>query len=314
MTAAPAANSSQEPSTLEPLAVNTQVAADSSMQAPPESDFFEPQPSEPQPSEPSDLSGEPASSAALQAIEGDHEIKEIKSTMLDSAELANQAAGHALKAGAELQQASHNLIQLHATQRNLGLIVLVSCCTLMVSAMVLFVFISARLQQRIAQADAMLLAVGKRVVAMNESLELISGTGEILRDISSNQSAISSQQNKLEGRFDEVLRATQSAVNSPTKDSKTQDINKLLQSMELQIKGNFSAIKSLSVQLRAKPTAGPTAVVIRREVEAALRQQQNKAPPSVVAPVAPVASPAPVKPVERLIQYPRAQSTPTVTP
>ena len=308
MTEAPAANSSHEPSTLEPLAVSTQLAADSSVQAP------ESESSEPQPTEPSELPGEPASSAALQAMEGDDEIKEIKSTMLDSAGLANQAASQALKAGAELQHATHNLINLHATQRKLGLIVLVSCGTLMVIAMALFVFISSRLQQRIAQADAMLLAVGKRVVTMNESLELIRGTGEILRDISSNQSAISSQQTKLDGRFDEVLRATQSTVNSPTKDSKTQDTSKLLQAMELQIQGNFSAIKSLSAQLRSKPAAGPDPVVIRREVEASLLRQQSKAPAPAATPVAPVASPAPVKPVERLVQYPRVQSTPTVAP
>ena len=323
MTEAPAANSSQEPSTLESLTVDTQVAADGSVQAPPESDFSEPQPSEPQPSEPqpsepSDRSGAPVSSAALQAIEADHDIKEIKHTMLDSAGLANQAANHALKAGAELQQASQNLTKLHTTQRNLGLIVLVICCTLMVSAMFLFVFISSRLQQRIAQADAMLLAVGKRVVAMNESLETIKGTGEILRDISANQNAISSQQTKLDGRFDEVLRATHSAASSPAtspaKDSKTQDTNKLLQAMELQLQGNASAIKSLSAQLRAKPAAGPAPVVIRREVEAALLQHQNKAPPPAAAPVAPVASPAPVKPVERMVQYPRLQSTPTAPP
>jgi hypothetical protein len=313
MTEAPAANSSQEPSNLESLTVNTQVAADGSVQAAPESDF-----SEPQPSEPSDRSGEPASSAALQAIEGDRDIKEIKHTMLDSAGLANQAANHALKAGAELQQASQNLTKLHTTQRNLGLIVLVICCTLMVSAMFLFVFISSRLQQRIAQADAMLLAVGKRVVAMNESLETIKGTGEILRDIASNQYAISSQQTKLDGRFDEVLRATQNAVTSPAtspaKDSKTQDTIKLLQAMELQIQGNASAIKNLSAQLRAKPSGGPAPVVIRREVEAALLQHQSKAPPPAAAPVAPVASPAPVKPVERMVQYPRVQSTPTAAP
>lgn len=316
MTETPAANSSHEPSTLDPLAVNTQLAADSPVQGP------KPEFSEPQHAEPSERSGELASSAALQAMEGDDEVKEIKSTMLDSAGLANQAASQALKAGAELQHATDNLINLHATQSKLGLIVLASCGTLMVFAMVLFVFISSRLQQRIAQADAMLLAVGKRVVTMNESLELIRGTGEILRDISSNQSAISSQQNKLDGRFDEVLRVTQGAVNSPTKDSKPQDTSKLLQAIELQIQGNSSAIKNLSTQLRSQPAAGFDPAMIRREIEASLLRQQSKTPVPTPAPAAaaaatsvtPVASPVPVKPVERMVQYPRVQSTQTLTP
>jgi hypothetical protein len=308
MTETAAATPPREPSTLEPTAVNTQLATDPTAQTP------EPEFSEPVPAEPSGLSGEASTSAALQALEADNEIQEIKSTMLDSAGLANLAANHALKAGDDLQQATQNLITLYAQQRKLGVIVLVSCGTLLVMAMVLFVFISSSLQQRIAQADAMLLAVGKRIVTMNESVEIISGTGEILRTISSNQSALSGQQTKLDGRLDEVLRATQNAAGASAKDAKTPDIGKLLQAMELKLEGNSNAIKSLSAQLRTKPPAGPDSVVIRREVEASLLRQQSKTPaPPTPAPAA-VANPIPAKPVERLVQYPRVQSAPTAAP
>lgn len=305
MTETAADKSSPEPSALEPFAINTQLASDHPVKKP------EPDTSEPAPAEPSGLSGEPTPAAVLQAMEGDKEIQEIKSTMLDSAGLANQAANHALKAGDDLQQATENLINLYATQRKLGVIVLVSCGTLMVIAMVLFVFMSSSLQQRIAQADAMLLAVGKRIVTMNESVEIISGTGDILRNISSNQSAISGQQIKLDGRLDEVLRATQNAVVTPSKDSKAPDISKLLQAMELQIQGNSSAIKSLSAQLRSKPAANPDPVAIQREVEASLLRQQNKVP--IPTPTA-AANPTSTKSVERLVQYPRAQSVPATAP
>ena len=319
MTEAPTANSSSDASSLAPLAENTQASADSPGQTP------EPELSEPQPAE---LSDQPASSGLLQALEGDDEITEIKSTMLDSAGLASQAASQALKAGADLEQATQNLVSLYATQRKLGLMVLFSCATLMVVGMVLFVFMSSGLQKRIVQADAILLAVGKRIVSMNESLELLKGSEEILRDISSNQSALSSQQTKLDGRMDELLRTTQSAVISPSKDTKAQDISKLLQGMELQIRGNVSAINNLSTQLRSKPAASTDAGMIRREVEASLLRRESKATiptakatatpaptPAVTAPpVAPVANAAPVRPVERFVQYPRVQSTPTVTP
>jgi len=331
MTEAPTANSSRDVSSLAPLAVNTQTSADSPGQTP-EPEFSEPQPTE--------LSGQPASSDVLQALEGDDEIKEIKSTMLDSAGLASQAASQALKAGADLEQTTQRLSSLYATQRKMGLMVLVSCATLMVIGMVLFVFMSSGLRQRIAQADAMLLAVGKRIVSMNESLELLKESGEILRDIASNQSALSGQQTKLDGRLDDLLRTTQSAVISPTKDTKTQDISKLLQGMELQIQANVSAINSLSAQLRSKPAASTDTAMIRREVEASLLRRQSNAttptasanpaprpaprpapipaptptPTPTATPVAPVANAAPVKPVERLVQYPRIQSTPAATP
>lgn len=319
MTETAAAKPSRESSALEPLATNTQLAADLAATTP-ESEL-----SEQAPAEPSDTSAESTSSATRQAMEDDQEVQEIKATMLDSAELANQAANQALKAGDDLQKATQNLIKLYDTQRNLGVIILVSCGTLLVVGMVLFVFISSSLKQRIAQADAMLVAVGKRIVTMNESIEVMSATGEILRTISSNQSALSEQQVKLYGRLDEALKAPQNAAGTPAKDGKTPDISKALQAMELQIQANASALKALSAQLRSKPVAEPDPAAIRREVAASLLRQQKKTqtatptptPTPTQSPVptqTPVANPAPAKPVERLVQYPRVQSAPTTPP
>jgi len=319
MTETAVATPSREPSALEPLATNTQLATDSPAQAP-ESEL-----SESAPAEHSEPLAETMSSAARQAMEDDQEVQEIKSTMLDSAGLANQAANHALKAGDDLQKATENLIKLYDTQRKLGVIVLVSCGTLLVTAMVLFVLMSSSLKQRIAQADAMLVAVGKRIVTMNESIEIINATGDILRTISSNQSALSDQQVKLDGRLDEALKAVQNTAAAPAKDSKAPDISKLLQAMELQIQANASALKSLSAQLRSKPVADPDTVAIRREVEASLLRQQRKTPTptptstppqnQTAAPTpAPAVNPAPPKPVERLVQYPRVQSAPATAP
>jgi hypothetical protein len=323
MTETAAATPSREPSALEPLATNTQPATDRPAQTP-DSEL-----SEPGPAEHSEVSEETVSSAARQAMEDDQEVQDIKSTMLDSAGLANQAANHALKAGDDLQKATQNLIKLYDTQRKLGVIVLVSCGTLLVTAMVLFVLMSSSLKQRITQADAMLVAVGKRIVTMNESIEIINATGDILRTIASNQSALSDQQVKLDGRLDEALKAAQNVAATTTKDPKTPDIGKLLQAMEAQIQGNASALKSLAAQQRSKPVADPDSAAIRREVEASLLRQQRKNQTQASTPTpaptltqnqsatptpAPAVNPAPAKPVERLVQYPRVQSAPTTAP
>ena len=321
MTETAAATPPHEPSALEPLATNTQLGTDSPAQTP-ESEL-----SEPGPAEHSEPAAETMSSAARQAMEDDQEVQEIKSTMLDSAELANQAANHALKAGDDLQQATQNLTKLYDTQRKLGVLVLVSCGTLLVVATVLFVFMSSSLKQRIAQTDAMLVAVGKRIVTMNESIEILNASGDILRTIASNQSALSDQQVKLDGRLDEALKGAQNVAATTTKDPKTPDIGKLLQAMEAQIQGNTSALKSLAAQQRSKPATDPDVVTIRREVEASLLRQQKKTQTPTPAPAptltqnqtppptpAPAVNPAPPKPVERLVQYPRVQSAPAAAP
>jgi len=257
----------------------------------------------------------------------------MRATMLDSAELANRAAGLAAKsatdmhvasndlqgASSQLQGAASKLIAAQDAQRMNGIVVLATFAALMLTSMALFGIMSYRLQSRIAQADAMLLAVGKRIVSMDESMELITGAGETLRDISSKQDSISGAQMKLDARLDEIISANQAVAKiAALPDTKGAETAKLLQALDAKIQSQNSALNALSAQVRsapAQPRLDPAAV--RRELEAALRQQKvaeaaNK--PVVVAPPAPPLPPA--KPKETLIQYPRvpAQGKGTETP
>ena len=241
----------------------------------------------------------------------------MRATMLDSAELANRAAGLAAKsatdmhvASADLQGATSKIIAAQSAQRINGVVVLATFAALMLTSMALFGIMSYRLQSRIAQADAMLLAVGKRIVSMDESMELITGAGETLRDISSKQDSISGAQMKLDARLDEIISANQAVAKiAALPDTKGAETAKLLQALDAKIQSQNSALNALSAQVRsapAQPRLDPAAV--RRELEAALRQQkaaEAASKPVVVAPPAPPSTPA--KPKETLIQYPRVQ-------
>jgi hypothetical protein len=241
----------------------------------------------------------------------------MRATMLDSAELANRAAGLAAKsatdmhvASADLQGAASKIIAAQSAQRINGVVVLATFAALMLTSMALFGIMSYRLQSRIAQADAMLLAVGKRIVSMDESMELITGAGETLRDISSKQDSISGAQMKLDARLDEIISANQAVDKiAALPDTKGAETAKLLQALDAKIQSQNSALNALSAQVRsapAQPRLDPAAV--RRELEAALRQQkaaEAASKPVVVAPPAPPSPPA--KPRETLIQYPRVQ-------
>jgi len=261
------------------------------------------------------------------------DIISMRATMLDSAELANRAAGLAAKSATEmhlasndlqgtnnnLQGAASKLIAAQDAQRINGIVVLATFAALMLTAMALFGIMSYRLQSRIAQADAMLLAVGKRIVSMDESMELITGAGEVLRDISSKQDSISGAQMKLDARLDDMIAANQAiAKAAATPDTKAADTAKLLQALDAKIQSQSAALNALATQVRtapAQPRLDPAAV--RRELEAALRQQKATeiaTKPVVVAPPAP--PPPPAKPRETLIQYPRVppQAKTTDTP
>ena len=256
----------------------------------------------------------------------DADMIAMRSAMLDSAELANRAAGMAAKAATdmhsvttnmqhvtgEMHTASAALVESHNKQRLNGIVVLATFGALMLTSMALFGIMSYRLQSRITQADEMLLAVGKRIVTMNETMELITGAGEALRDISSRQDTIVGGQAKLDARLDEVVAATaQAAAQAASKpaDPKAHDLSKLIQALDAKIQSQSTALNALSSQVRAVPAAPrPDPAAVRREIEAALRQQKAAevaAKPVVVAPPPPPAPPP--KPKETLVQYPRTQ-------
>jgi len=250
----------------------------------------------------------------------DAEMAEMKSTMLDSAELANRAAGMAAKAAGNMHGASTQLIESYSAQKMFLVIVLAVFGLLMVLAISVFAFMSFRLQQRVTQADAMLIAVGKRVIAMDESLELFTGHGEALREVASKQDAIISAQTKIELRLDEVMRGVQAAADSiakPANDKdkdKAPDVAKLIKDLDGKLQAQASAISNLSSQVRsagAPAPARPDPAAVRKEAEAIVRQlkaAEASVKPAAPATTAPAAPKAPEKPVEKVVQYPRIQN------
>ena len=242
----------------------------------------------------------------------DAEMAEMKSTMLDSAELANRAAGMAAKAAGNMHGASTQLIESYAGQKMYLIVVL---------AITVFAFMSFRLQQRVTQADAMLIAVGKRVIAMDEGLELFTGHGEALREVASKQEAIISAQTKIELRLDEVMRGVQGAVDTISKPvaqdkDKAPDVAKLIKDLDGKLQAQASAINNLSSQVRAvgnPAPARPDPAAVRKEAEALVRQlkaAEASVKPAAPSPTSPsAASKTPEKPVEKVVQYPRIQNT-----
>ena len=242
----------------------------------------------------------------------DHELTDMKSTLLDAAELSNRAAGLAAKAGADLHNAVDQVTESNASVRIYGIVVLAAFAILMMIGLGLFGFMSMRLQTRITQADAMLLAVGKRVVAMDESIALLTDTGEVLRDMAAKQDTLASQQLKNETRLEDVMRVAQSASDAlikPPTDTKGPDMVKLIQALDARLQSQAAAIAALSSQTRAAAAPRTNTAAVRKEVEAMLRQQKAIEAAAKPVPVAP-----PVKPKENLVQYPRTQPQGGQTP
>jgi hypothetical protein len=261
-----------------------------------------------------------AQSPELQHMEQDPQVKDVKHTLLDAAELASRAGVHAANAGANLQTAAKELMAGHATQRKHGLIVLAVFGLLVVIAVAMAGVMSIRLQQRITKADEMLLAVGKRVIAMDESIKLVSNSGEIFQTMSEQQDAISRQQARLEAKVEELMKTAQSAIsaNAQTIDSKTKEIAKRVEAVETGLQSSAATVKAIAAKAQAAPPPAPRPdpAVIRREVKAEVEakvkaeveaslQRQQKAIKDAAPPAAPVAVKPPAKAPESLVRYPK---------
>jgi hypothetical protein len=119
--------------------------------------------------------------------------------------------------------------------------------------------------------------IGKRVVAMDESIALLSDTGERLRDMAAKQDVLASQHLKNETRLEDVMRVAQSASDALTKpaaDTKGPDMVKLLQALDVRLQSQAAAIAALSSQTRAAAAPRTDTAAVRKEVEAMLRQQK----------------------------------------
>ena len=243
----------------------------------------------------------------------DQEIKtanDIKSAVFDSAELATRSASLAAKAGLEMHQAAQKLMQTSAAQTKINKILLGTFGAFLMIALVLFGVSSYRLQERVSQLDAMVLAVGKRVINMDASVQLFDSVSDVIKDVSQKQDAISNAQAKLEQRIVETIMKSQvlPEVKPTVLDDKSKELLRAVQEINVNISQQASATKSLSAQIQKLQMSNSDAGTLRREMENLTHQMRDRV---VTDQAAVVAAPVAAKPRERLVQFPRNSPTGT---
>lgn len=239
-------------------------------------------------------------------IEPPSELQDLKTTLIDSAELATRGASLAAKAGVEMHQAAQKLMENSIIQQKLNKIIMGVFGATMLLAIGLFAVIGFRMQSKVSQLDAMVLAVGKRVVSMDASIEQVSTASDLLKDVAQKQDSISNAQSKLEGRIDEAIKASQVAPDLKAKqlEEKNKDLLKLVQALDGKIQAQASSAKSISGQIQKVQSSLSEAGNLKRELESLNRQLKEKKIQETAVSL-PVPSSVIPKPKERLVQFPR---------
>lgn len=233
------------------------------------------------------------------------ELDLIKSVVLDSAELATRSASLATTAGTDMRQATELMVKTHAKQRKQALIMVITAGALMLITACVFAGVSISLFSRLKMVDGMLLAVGKRVTELNNTMETVASANEALQNLVEQQAENRKLQEKLESRLDEIAKATQGLPDAAAKqlDEKGQAIVKQVQSMDGRLQSQAASLQRLSQQMQTlQGQVTDSGQKLRNEVENMTRQQRERAQAEQAAARAAAQK---QKDKEQALQYPR---------
>lgn len=255
--------------------------------------------------------GQGAASADGQSVA---DMKDMKLVVMDSAELATRAASLAANAGLDLRNATKELLQGgqammkgNKRQGKMSMILVAVAGTLMLLAGILFVFMSLRLQGRIAQLDEMVLAVGKRVVEMDASLELVGGAQEAIKNVLTKQTEMAAAQAKIDARLEEVIKNAQGVPEQTAKqvEARIQALSKQVAGLDARFAAQSAATNKMVGQVQSMQGALGDASAMKRDLEAMARQQRERQS-SEAGRAAQEAAAARAR--ENMVQYPRKSS------
>jgi len=262
----------------------------------------------------------------------EEELEGIKMLALDSAELATRSANLATHAGEHMRSVIEKLEASQKKQRKHTLIILGGAAGLMLIASMIFTGMSISLKSRINQLDTMVSVVGKRVVELDASMELVGSVNEALQEMVGKQEGIADAQGKLEAKIGESIKSAQGVPEETAKqlDAKNQILAKQVQSLDGRLQSQANAINALSNIMKNVQGSMTDSNALKREMESLARIQRERQALELQASAqansaaaqaanlaaqqtaqANAAAAAAARQRERMVQYPRPQSTDT---
>ena len=206
----------------------------------------------------------------------------LSSVVLDSADVASNAAASATGLAAELQASVKNVRTAIDAASRQGKIVLGVSGGILFLSVAVFAAMSMTLQSRINQADAMLLAVGKRVVELNAGIEGIDAMNRSLSSFSERTDAIMAAQAKLEEQIKTSLGESRELVtNLPTQTAKSVEASSKalatqVGALDAQMKKQAQAMASLGGQVKDLKGAVGDVEPLKRDVQALITLQKQR--------------------------------------
>jgi hypothetical protein len=247
------------------------------------------------------------------------QYQSLAQVVLDSADLATQSAEAAANVSSQLRQTTADFKELTEDGHKKARILLAITSGVLVISLIFFLIMGVRLVSRINQLDAMLTAVGKRVVELNTGMESLEGVNQSVKELASQQLALTKSQGQIEGRIDASLKQSESLVQKVPSETAKQvaatgdSVMRQVQGINAKLQTQANAVQSLGNEVKSLKSAVGNVDGLKRDVEALVTLQKERYLETVQKNNATASR-------ERAVQFPRyaapkpGESSPNATP
>ena len=242
------------------------------------------------------------------------QYQSLAQTVLDSADIASKSAEAALAVSGQLRKATGEFNELTNAGYKKARLLLAIAAGVMVVSTLFFLIMGVRLVSRINQLDAMVEAVGKRVIELNVAMESLEGVNRSVQDLAAKQAELTKSQGQIEGRIDASLKQSESLVQKvPTETAKqvaasSDSLMRQVQGINARLQSQANAVQSLGGEVKSLKSAVGNVDNLKRDVESLITLQKERYLEALQKNNASAAK-------ERALQYPRvapkgAEATP----
>jgi methyl-accepting chemotaxis protein len=232
------------------------------------------------------------------------QYQSLAQVVLDSADLATKSAEAAANASSTLRQTTADFKDLTESGHKKARLLLVITGGVLIISLIFFLIMGVRLVSRINQLDAMLMAVGKRVVELNSGMESLEGVNQSVKELTSQQLALTKSQGQIEGRIDASLKQSESLVQKvPSETAKqvaasSDSVIRQVQGINAKLQTQANAVQAMGNEVKSLKTAVGNVDGLKRDVEALVTLQKERYLETVQKNTATASR-------ERAVQFPR---------
>ena len=210
------------------------------------------------------------------------QYQSLAQVVLDSADLATKSAEAAASASSHLRKTTAEFKELTESGHKKARLLLAITSGVLIISLIFFLIMGVRLVSRINQLDAMLMAVGKRVVELNSGMESLEGVNQSVKELAAQQVALTKSQGQIEGRIDASLKQSESLVQKvPSETAKqvaasSDSVMRQVQGINSKLQTQANAVQSLGNEVKSLKSAVGNVDGLKRDVEALVTLQKER--------------------------------------